>query len=230
MQSGPRAGQGEDMIISPGRRYIFIHIPKTGGTSMALALEDRAQADDILIGNTPKAVRRRQRVKKLKAPGRLWKHSRLKDIDGMEGLPVDPFIFTMVRNPWDRMVSLYYWSRAQTFNHPMIQAAIDMEFKDFIFTSIIKMACKRDATALYVTDAKGQLRCDAFIRLEHLETDLAPVEAHLGFRLSLPKANASEHPITAEVYTKDMRQRVADLFAADIARFGYTFPEGGRTG
>lgn len=218
------------MIISPGRRFIFIHIPKTGGTSMALALEDRAQADDILIGDTPKAVRRRQRLKKLEAPGRLWKHARLSDIDGMEGLPDDPFIFTMVRNPWDRMVSLYYWSRAQTFDHPLIQAAITLEFNDFISTNTLEMACRRDATQLYVTDAKGQMRCDAFVRLEHLDTDLTPVEAHLGFRVSLPRANASERPATAEVYTEEMRQRVADLFAADIARFGYTFPEGARTG
>ena len=44
------------MIISRGRGYIFVHIPKTGGTAMALALEDRAKADDILIGDTPKVA------------------------------------------------------------------------------------------------------------------------------------------------------------------------------
>ena len=44
------------MIISPGRGYVFVHAPKTGGTAMALALEARAMADDILIGDTPKAL------------------------------------------------------------------------------------------------------------------------------------------------------------------------------
>ena len=84
-----------EMIISPGRGYIFVHIPKTGGTSMALALEARAMKDDILIGDTPKAVRRRKRLEKLDAPGRLWKHSRLSDIDGMDGLPDPAFVFTL---------------------------------------------------------------------------------------------------------------------------------------
>ncbi|MBT6534021.1 MAG: Type II secretory pathway, pullulanase PulA, partial [Marinovum sp.] len=50
------------MIISPGRKFILVHIPKTGGTSMAAALEQRAMADDILIGDTPKAKRRRKRL------------------------------------------------------------------------------------------------------------------------------------------------------------------------
>ena len=58
------------MIISRGRSYIFVHIPKTGGTSLALALEARAMKDDILIGDTPKARRRRHRLKSLPARAR----------------------------------------------------------------------------------------------------------------------------------------------------------------
>ena len=55
------------MIISRGRRYVFVHIPKTGGTALSLALEARAMKDDILIGDTPKARTRRARLKALKA-------------------------------------------------------------------------------------------------------------------------------------------------------------------
>ena len=49
------------MIVSRGRGYVFVHIPKTGGTAMALALEARAMPDDLLVGDTPKATRRRGR-------------------------------------------------------------------------------------------------------------------------------------------------------------------------
>ena len=31
------------MIISPSRRFVFVHIPKTGGTALTLALESRAR-------------------------------------------------------------------------------------------------------------------------------------------------------------------------------------------
>ena len=71
------------MIISRGRRYLFVHIPKTGGTAMAMALEARAMKDDILIGDTPKAQKRKRRLKDIKTAGRLWKHSTLADIDGL---------------------------------------------------------------------------------------------------------------------------------------------------
>ena len=71
------------MIISPGRGYVFVHIPKTGGTALSLALEARAKKDDILIGDTPKAQRRRKRLKGAVTRGRLWKHSTLADIDGL---------------------------------------------------------------------------------------------------------------------------------------------------
>ena len=71
------------MILSSGRAYVFVHIPKTGGTAMALALEGRAMKDDIMLGDTPKARKRRRRLQDFKAAGRLWKHSTLADIDGL---------------------------------------------------------------------------------------------------------------------------------------------------
>jgi len=213
------------MIISPGRGYIFVHIPKTGGTSLTLALEARAKADDIIISDTPKGQRRRNRLQQLNAPGRLWKHSRLTDIDGMDGLPKPAFVFTLVRNPWDRISSLYHWARAQRFEHPMIEAAKSQSFTGFLMDPGIQGALSNDRASLYVTDRSGQPCCDAFIRLEHLAEDLAPIEAHLGFRLAMPHVNTSQHPLASELYTTETRAIVARLFAEDIDRFSYRFPE-----
>ncbi len=212
------------MIISPGRRYIFVHIPKTGGTSLAQALEERAMKDDILIGDTPKAVKRRHRLKSLSAPGRLWKHARLSDIDGMAEFPDPAFIFTMVRNPWERMVSLYHWSREQTFDHPMIAVAKSHVFDEFLRAPAVQAALRNDSASAYVTDRAGQERCNAFVRLEHLETDLGPVEDHLGFKIDMPHVNRSTHPKPSELYTMETEALIAEIFADDIARFGYAPP------
>ena len=68
------------MIISLGHKYIFVHALKTAGTSMALTLEARVMKDDIILGDTPKEVKRRKRLRDVKTAGRLWKHSILADV------------------------------------------------------------------------------------------------------------------------------------------------------
>ena len=214
------------MIVSPGRKFIFVHIPNTGGTSMALALEDRAHRDDILIGDTPKAKKRKGRLKGLQAKGRLWKHSTLADIDGI--LTPDEisemFVFTLIRNPWDRMVSYYHWLRDQSFDHPAVRLAQATDFAGFVRADETRVTLQTSPYASYVTDADGVERCNAFVRVEHLDEDLAPVWAHLGFQVPIPHANASDRPSDyRQAYTDTTAYAVAQMCAQDIARFGYHF-------
>ena len=214
------------MIISRGRRYIFVHIPKTGGTAMSLALEARAMADDILIGDTPKAVRRRRRLKGLQTSGRLWKHAGLRDIDGLVGADeLDDFcIFTLVRNPWDRLVSYYHWLRIQRFAHPAVDLARSLDFAAFLRHPGVAASIQGAPYASYVCDSTGQERCDVFIRLENLQQDLAPVEAHLGFAISLDESvnKSPRKPDFRAYYTAETHDLVGRICATDIARFGYS--------
>ena len=73
-------------MISHKYKCIFIHIPKTGGTSI----------ENALLGGK-------------KQPTRI-KHKRAKDY--LKQYPKEwkqYFKFTVIRNPWDWMVSWYYW-------------------------------------------------------------------------------------------------------------------------
>lgn len=215
------------MILSRGRRYIFVHAPKTGGTALALALEARAMADDIMLGDTPKALKRRRRVRAVEASGRLWKHSMLTDLYGL--VTQDEieafFVFTLVRNPWDRMVSYYHWLRAQSFDHPAVRLAARTEFSAFVADPQTDAAMRAFPYGRYVSDAAGVERADLFVRLEHLEEDLAPLEGHLGFSLGvLPRENASNRHRDYRVYYDDeTAARVAEACAEDVARFRYRF-------
>lgn len=189
---------------------------------MALALESRAAKDDILIGDTPKAKRRKGRLKDLKAPGRLWKHSTLRDIQGLVDL-ADFFVFTFVRNPWDRMVSYYHWLQDQRFDHPSVKLAQALDFKSFMRHPQTQSSLQNGPYPTYTTDAAGQDHCRLYARLEHPE-DLASLWEHLGFRLTISHQNPSTRNPDWRVYydteTTEIVQKKAD---EDIARFGYTF-------
>lgn len=214
------------MIISPGRKFIFVHIPKTGGTSMALALEARAHKDDILIGDTPKARRRKARAKTLNAKGRVWKHSTLADIHGalseedLRGM----FVFTLVRNPWDRMVSYYHWLQDQSFDHPAVSLAKTVDFEGFVRAPQTAQSFKSNPYRSYVSNSNGAERANAFVRLEALEEDLAPITEHLGFPLDIPHVNRSQRPSDYRLaYSDATVEAVASMCAEDISRFGYVF-------
>ncbi|KAA8613123.1 sulfotransferase family 2 domain-containing protein [Salipiger aestuarii] len=214
------------MIISPRRRYIFVHIPKTGGTSMAAALEARAHRDDILIGDTPKALRRRGRLAALPARGRLWKHATLADIDGIltSAEIARMFTFTLVRNPWDRMVSYYHWLQGQAFAHPAVARAKTLAFAQFVQHPATLASLAAHPARHYMRDAGGVERALLYLRLEELEADMAPLVAHLGFRPDIGHANASPRGRDwRPYYDADSADAVAKSCADDISRFGYRF-------
>lgn len=215
------------MILSRGRRFIFIHIPKTGGTALTLALEARAMKDDILIGDTPKARARKGRLQGVKSAGRLWKHSSLADIAGLatEAEIADFFTLTLVRNPWDRAVSYYHWLRGQSFAHPAVGLAKTHDFSGFLNHPQTETSLRLWPYTAYMRAPNGQERASLYARLEHLDADLAPFEAHLGFRLTpLPRANESERARDWRGFYSDADAALlADISAGDIARFGYRF-------
>ena len=193
---------------------------------MTLALEARSKADDIIIGNTPKAKQRRKRLAGLTPAGRLWKHSALRDIDGiMETSAMqDYFVFTIVGNPWDRMVSYYHWAREQSFDHPVVRAAAEHKFAGFLHHPDVWRPLQASPYRSYVQGPSGADHCNLYMRLEHLRSDIAALEEYLGLRIDVGHANASVRDQDYRAYyTNDLRDHVARICADDIARFEYAF-------
>ncbi len=178
----------------------------------------------MMSGDTPKALKRRRRLKGVKTRGRLWKHSTLADIDGLVPRLDGLFAFTLVRNPWDRMVSYYCWLRTQRFQHPVVRLAADLPFDAFVQAAKVRASMRASPARHYMTDAAGVERCNAYIRIEALQEDAAPLWAHLGFELNLQRVNTSERDADyRSYYSNAAREAVTEDCAEDIARFGYCF-------
>ena len=175
-----------------------------------------------MIGDTPKAQRRRGRLRRLDPEKQLWKHSTFRDLEAVVGQEAldGCLVFALVRNPWVRVLSYYHWLRAQSWEHPAVAVAKSKAFKAFLFDPFVAQSLRSLPYRHYVDGAKAPV----FVRLEQLAEDLGPIQAHLGFALEVPHANRSARPEDWRVaYDSESRSQVAQLCAEDIARFGYAF-------
>ena len=214
------------MIVSHSRNFIFVHIPKSGGTSLNAALEPHLAPADLVIADTARGQQSRAALADVQTAGRLWKHSTLADAEGLISRDdmARMLIVTLVRNPWDRLVSYYHWLRAQTFGHPDVARAKATTFSGFLNDPATQRTLRADPYARYATDGAGHAHAALFARIEHWRKDLAPFFEHVGVTLELPYTNRSDRPTDWRAeYTDADAALVGRLCAVDIARSGYAF-------
>lgn len=198
-------------MISHPLRCIFVHIQKTGGSSVRQALR--------MIQHDPD------------------KHRFASELRARYGEPCwgSYFKFAFVRNPWDRLVSWWRmvernaatgrpmngWqrfilSRAHSFGEFLTNC--DQDFHDhdgskWIFRNQLD----------YISDGNGVI-VDFVGRFETLQLDFATIAERLRLSpLQMPHVNRSAHEHYSEYYTEATRALVAARFARDIETFGYSF-------
>lgn len=137
------------------------------------------------------------------------------------------FTFAFVRNPWDRLVSLYHYLKAHMANAAVREAQPDMaalidRASDFTAFVSLSQVIGNDLSKLLL-DERGSLLVDFVGRFERMEEDLAHVSRRIGVSLALPRLNGSVHGNYREYYTSATRALVAKRYALDIETFGYTF-------
>ena len=123
------------------------------------------------------------------------------------------------------MTSLAGRLRGQGFAHPAVGLAKALSFGDFLNHPQTRTSLALWPYPAYLRDRAGQDRATLYVRLERIDEDIAPFEAHLGFRLTpLPRANESARGRDwRPAYSDADAALVAELCAEDIARFGYSF-------
>lgn len=126
----------------------------------------------------------------------------------------DYFIFSVVRNPWDRLVS--------------ISTYFDIPFYDFVknidkYRENKKIRMHALPLTLY-THLHGVPFVDFICRMECLQSDMNLVFDHLGLeRERLPVVNQTKHEYYAHYYGDEEIKAVASLYKDDIQYYGYAF-------
>ena len=77
------------------------------------------------------------------------------------------FTVTLLRNPWDRLVSYWAWLRAQRFDHPAVALARGLEFSAFLNHPQTQTALR----AWPVPVTGGELRFDRVVSGEVFAAD-----------------------------------------------------------
>ncbi|MBV8727494.1 MAG: sulfotransferase family 2 domain-containing protein [Candidatus Eremiobacteraeota bacterium] len=228
------------MPVSHSHRFIFIHIPRTAGTSLTMALEaDGAEMEFDQPAffelqswqRTPEIVQMLRRTNPNDALGNLpLKHIPADALRAM--LPQEIwnsyFKFSFCRNPWDRLVSIYHWMRRNSEHSDFFRAhrpdLVTMMQKVDSFPDFVReYAMFVPGVAPHIVDSAGTILMDYVGRFEELEESAQTIAAKTGLRLALPHANRMERGAYRDYYTDETAAIVERQFAQDIELFGYSF-------
>lgn len=213
------------VIASHAHRFIFLKTRKTAGTSVEIALSKVCGPDDVITRISPEDEELRtaaggrgpQNFDSPPLPRRAFNHMSARLAREAVGTQVwrDYFTFAIERNPWDAVVSLYYWKYKELPELPDFETYVGEEW-------IEQLANNRRMYRI-----RGRLAVDRVLRYEQLDTELAEVWSQLGLpgAPDLPRAKGNARPAGhyRELYTPASRDRVAAVFADAIEAFGYDF-------
>ena len=231
-------------IISKSRGFIFVHLPKCGGTSVEQAFARHAGWSDIIVGST--------RLGEFLTPYYRWryglkKHSRASQIRSA----VAPQLWdhawkaALVRHPMRALESLHGWIAGLVDDYKVQQQidhaefvrrtnagalpgflgrsritrayAATTDFSQFV-DAALKAGFLRPSQTQWLSDGERLIVDDVF-KLEEIERFWQALEARTGLKVERLHANRS----AKATYHWDARhvRDVAARFRDDFVNFGY---------
>lgn len=203
------------------RQFIFVHIPKTGGNSV---IEAYGHVGMKVWGHNwyqhgymtfPRSYRYRI-LRHIPSPIRkLFVVS-----------------FCVVRNPWDRVLSAYTFLAEGGYG-PMDQQDFEKyatpygNFNDFVVNGL-KHASESQTHFLpqtyWLATSSGKIAVDKVLRLDSINDDLDSFFSSYNIPVQpLGHKNRSSRPKYRAVYTEEAAKVVGEVYADEIALFGFQF-------
>jgi len=191
---------------SDKHRFFFVHIPKTAGTAIINALQERVGLENLILYTEVDSIQQF-----INSPnGKEW---------------YNYFSFAFVRNPWDRMVSHYFYTKQICDNPNLLvtknikevnraknivnQLGSDFAFKDYILYR------KNEADSLngsYFQQFGYTQGFTSFIgKFENIQTDLQKNYDRLNLgNINLDLFNNSNHGHYSKYYNNETIQIVSE--------------------
>lgn len=218
------------MIISHRHRFVFLHVPKTAGTSLRDGLQnlDPACESGWEWAWSADQMRYVDRA-----------HVTMRDLEASprhRRLVEDYFTFAVVRHPFERFVSGVLEHMRQ------LELPVTGESVRALVEGLDPFRLRFDVRYIHLcpmhefTHLGLRRRFDHLLRFEHLEEDLARMCAFAGIEadriLPLAHANASGSAeravVDAAMEAPDLRARFEELYGLDFTLFGFAGTGEGR--
>jgi hypothetical protein len=200
-------------MILKKQKILFIHIKKTGGTSVEKVFQEKFP--DISIKSKNHLVMT-DYISKLGEP----------EIDKY-------YSFTIIRNPWDRITSLYFMRRGKRGNPSHFQKwVLRLDKHRYVQQKHLTYRHQYD----WLSNKEGKLKVKEIIYFEKLKKGWDKVCKDLGFKkFSLPHKNKSRNSRINFNYSSMYKlpngkwndkaiERVRFFNHKDCSHFGYDFP------
>lgn len=188
-------------------KSIFVHIPKCAGVSIGSALYGNLAGGHTTLRGYMAVFEPR--------------------------LLLEYFKFTIVRNPWDRVVSAYHYlknggmnERDQSWSAKHLSGYVD--FGDFVRRWLTRENVFKGIHFVpqlhFIVDPHDRVRMDYIGRLETLPSDFAHITNRLGITAALPFKNRGRREADyRNYYDEETKAIVAFVYQDDIRLLGYEF-------
>lgn len=138
------------------------------------------------------------------------------------------FKFSIIRNPWDKAVSLYHFHKMDARG----------SFVDFVRKGMLEKlstpARGKHSIDWYIHTLDNVPVCNRYLRFENLRNDVEELCKDLGiqeynmdelphYKRSRPRPHYSEFYIENGTLADDVVQRVGEFYRREVDHFGYTF-------
>jgi len=214
------------LILSHKKRFIFIHVYKTAGTSITKLLIPYARATEKFTRHyfVSRKIFTILNILRKKDDGGAWingvhKHAPAETIREFVGNTIwnEYYKFGFVRNPYAWILSTYF-EILKDKNNTHFKNVKDMKFQNFL-SYYIKNKLPRQVDFYLVN---GAIDIDFIGRFENLDLDIPKALKAINIECNLiPKLNTGERQRLEDFFDKDAEEKTYNYFEDDFINFNY---------